>query len=352
MVSIAQPMEEAQEILKAPGEKHPVYEYLANLSKGSQEGAVSKLRKAVAVWTGQDIKSVDGRMLYVYPWYGIDHTQMVTLKQNLLAEKLSKSYINTIFAHISGVLDEAAHLTDGPYRTFTEADRGEALRKVRIKGGSGDPKGRALSQGEVNALIDACARDHSPAAFRDASIISIFVACALRNAEVAALTVKDYDPKLEQIHVRGGKGMKARKVPLINGAGRTLRDWLELRGDSPGALWVPVDKGHTIRVNEGAMTHIAITKMLVKRGKQAAIASFTPHDLRRTSATLLYKAGVDILTIQSYLGHKSVETTVRYIRAAIGEQEKREAAERVHIPAVRDRMEAIGGKDDGKAKNS
>lgn len=38
--------------------------------------------------------------------------------------------------------------------------------------------------------------------------------------------------------------------------------------------------------------------------------SFTPHDLRHTYATLLYKSGVDVLTASRLLGHESVVTTL------------------------------------------
>ena len=161
------------EILTKPEGKHPVYEYLANLSEGSRGGATSKLRKAVSIWSDRNIEDVEGRDLYYFPWHRIDHTAMVNLKAQLEQENLSVSYTNTIFAHISGVLEEAVFLENGAFKDFDADDRAKALRKIRIKGSGGDTSGRALSQGEVNALIDACARDNSPAGFRDGAIISV-----------------------------------------------------------------------------------------------------------------------------------------------------------------------------------
>lgn len=40
------------------------------------------------------------------------------------------------------------------------------------------------------------------------------------------------------------------------------------------------------------------------------ISSFTPHWLRHTFATLLYLAGVDILTARDQLGHADIKTTL------------------------------------------
>jgi integrase len=52
---------------------------------------------------------------------------------------------------------------------------------------------------------------------------------------------------------------------------------------------------------------------LGKLGKQGGI-HVTPHQLRHTCATMLLNAGMPILSVQRILGHKYVETTLRYAR--------------------------------------
>jgi hypothetical protein len=40
----------------------------------------------------------------------------------------------------------------------------------------------------------------------------------------------------------------------------------------------------------------------------------TPHQLRHSCATLLLNAGAPILTVQALLGHRQIDTTLRYAR--------------------------------------
>ena len=55
--------------------------------------------------------------------------------------------------------------------------------------------------------------------------------------------------------------------------------------------------------------------LLKARTKQANIKkNITPHTFRRSFATLLYRNGAQLLTIQQLLGHSSVQTTEKYIQ--------------------------------------
>jgi integrase len=61
--------------------------------------------------------------------------------------------------------------------------------------------------------------------------------------------------------------------------------------------------------------------------KLAKVEDVTLHDLRRSHATLLLAAGVDLTHISRLLGHSSTAITERYARAQ--EQSLREATEKV-----------------------
>jgi len=54
------------------------------------------------------------------------------------------------------------------------------------------------------------------------------------------------------------------------------------------------------------------------RAKSLDIEKLAPHDLRRTCARLCHAAGGELEQIQFLLGHRSVETTKRYLAGGSG----------------------------------
>ena len=74
----------------------------------------------------------------------------------------------------------------------------------------------------------------------------------------------------------------------------------------------------------------SIYDMLKKRGEQAAVKAFSPHDLRRTFVGDMLDQSVDIATVANIAGHASIDTTRRYDRRP--EETKRKAAGKLHFP--------------------
>ncbi|MEH2391963.1 MAG: tyrosine-type recombinase/integrase [Nostoc sp.] len=173
--------------------------------------------------------------------------------------------------------------------------------------------------------MTVCFSDRTPAGFRDSALIAILRGAGLRRAEVVKLDLKDFNDG--EIKIRSGKGRIDRTVYLSPGAIAVVNDWIEIRTNAAGPLLCQVNKSGRVVIQR--LTPQAVLFILQKRGEEAGIESFSPHDMRRTFASDLLAAGVDIATVQMMLGHSNPATTARYDHR--GEERKRRAAAQLPI---------------------
>jgi len=94
-------------------------------------------------------------------------------------------------------------------------------------------------------------------------------------------------------------------VCLSGAAVEALRAYLDVRGPAP------TDHVFTFR-------HLPLTVSYcyarLRTYSRRCGLHVTPHQLRHTSATLLLNAGAPILTVQTTMGHKHIDTTLGYAR--------------------------------------
>ena len=177
---------------------------------------------------------------------------------------------------------------------------------VRDVKGERPERGRHIEQGELSALIEACISHTSPAGIRDAAIIALAWSTGLRRDEIARIELADITNKTEDSLDIGivGKGEKVRMVYVNHGALAAILDWIELRGNEPGRLFVEVNKGG--RIGAGKLSGESLRKMLEKRSREAQLSKpVTGYDFRRIFAGNLWDAKIDGLTIQKLMGHAS-----------------------------------------------
>ena len=257
-------------------------------------------------------------------WEKIAYQHAQAIRADLI-ELYSPASVNRMLSALRGVAKQAWLMG------LTEADQYFRVNEIGNVKGETLPAGRALASGEIYALMQVCINDQTPAGFRDAAIIAVLAVAGLRRDELVNLNLADFDPESGALKILHGKGNKQRKVFLDNGAAEALADWLTLRGNEPGALFVPINKAG--KLTHKPITAQAIYNMLVKRATQAGVSHFTPHDLRRTCITNLLEADVDTLTVAAIAGHASTDTTRGYDRRP--ETAKQRAAKRLHIPYKR-----------------
>ncbi|HSH80794.1 MAG TPA: tyrosine-type recombinase/integrase [Herpetosiphonaceae bacterium] len=303
------------QIASTSADRNPAAVYLSRLGRGSRRTMEQALH------TIAELIARDQYDAFTLPWAALEyqHTQAV---RTALAEGYSPATANKMLSALRGVLKEAWRLGQMSAEAHDRATDLDGIKSSTL------PRGRALSPGEIAALLRVCAEDPSPAGARDAGAIVMMGSAGLRRSEVVALELTDYDPVTHAVRVRGGKGSKDRETYLGSSAALTLDDWLQVRGTPAGPLFCPVGKGGRITVRP--MTAQSLMEALQKRAKQASVPHFSPHDLRRTFISHLLDAGADISTVQRLAGHANVQTTTRYDRR--GEEAKRNASDLLHVP--------------------
>ncbi|MGL5616840.1 MAG: tyrosine recombinase XerC [Sarcina sp.] len=144
---------------------------------------------------------------------------------------------------------------------------------------------------------------------RDYCILVLFLNCGMRLSELCNIKLsKLKEDRLSII----GKGDKERVVYLNNSCIKAIDNYLKVRDLTK----VPIEFRDYLfisRVNK-PIDKRTVELLVKKYIKEAGIGEgYTPHKLRHTAATLMYKYGeVDIRSIQNILGHESISTTQIY----------------------------------------
>ena len=141
---------------------------------------------------------------------------------------------------------------------------------------------------------------------RNYCIITLFLNCALRLSELVSLNIEQIDT--DKVSVIG-KGDRQRQIYLNPAAKKAVYSWLSVRDD-----YKPKDNSLFVSKRGTRMSTRAVQIMIEKAVKEAGLPKgITPHKLRHTAATLLYKHGrVDIRALKEILGHESISTTEIY----------------------------------------
>lgn len=181
----------------------------------------------------------------------------------------------------------------------------------------------------VDQGFTAC-NDGTKAGARDAAMFAVAYGAGLRRAEIAKLTLADYNEPVAKITVRKGKRNKTRTIPLPAGTIDALARWIALRGTEPGALFPTIDKKDRIDPNLVNFTAQSVQLAFDKRAEKAKVRKFTPHDLRRTYISNLLDSSGDLTAVQKLAGHANTNTTGRYDRR--GERAKQAAVRTLHVP--------------------
>jgi integrase len=164
-----------------------------------------------------------------------------------------------------------------------------------------------LTEREVEKLI-AAARGNRWGQ-RDATMILIAFRHGLRASELCELQWSDVEFETSNLHLRRAKGGATGTHPLLGDELRALR---VLKREAKSPFIFVTERGSPFSVS-------GLAKLIERAGIEAKIPfKVHAHMLRHACGYALANKGTDTRTLQAYLGHRSIQSTVRYTELAPG----------------------------------
>lgn len=161
---------------------------------------------------------------------------------------------------------------------------------------------------------------------RDLAIVTLLLGTGIRVSECVGLNLNDIDFKKDSIKVtrKGGSEMFVYFGPEVE---KALLDYLEQR---EGITTLPGHENALFLSTQKRRIGIQAVENLVKKYSRTVTPSkkITPHKLRSTYGTTLYKETGDIYLVADVLGHKDVNTTRKHY-AALDDARRKSAASAV-----------------------
>lgn len=285
---------------------NPAHLYLFSLTENS---AKTMERALDAV-----VKLLNYKYMDEFDWTELERHHVQGLLRAMESQDKSPATRALYLSAIKGVMKEAF------LKKMIPEDQYTRINLIKRPRGSRKSAGKALDLDDVIKAFDAC-DDNSKAGVRDKAILAMLVGGGLRRLECANLLLEDIDFLHDKVHVIG-KGDKERNPPLDNEIMECILDWIYVRGEWDGPLFCGIRKGKRpvpsqlyggdINVGE-SLSGSSIYMICRKRGLEADIDDFKPHNLRRTFGTEHDKSGTDLEVICDLLGHASMDTTRTYI---------------------------------------
>jgi type 1 fimbriae regulatory protein FimB/type 1 fimbriae regulatory protein FimE len=164
-----------------------------------------------------------------------------------------------------------------------------------------------LTEREIGKLIETAKGNRWGQ--RDSTMILIAFRHGLRASEVCGLQWSDVEFESGTLHLRRAKGGATATHPLLGDELRALRT---LKREAKSPFIFVSERGAPFSTS-------GLAKLIERAGVEAKMPfKVHPHMLRHATGFALANKGTDTRTLQAYLGHRSIQSTVRYTELAPG----------------------------------
>jgi integrase len=192
------------------------------------------------------------------------------------------------------------------YSQFDDASRERAAWNAGKKVGAKRP----FTQKQIWAIRFLLDRERR---IRDRALFDLAIDSKLRGCDLVKIRIRD---------VVAGPEIRTRAIVVQQKTGRpvqfeitsdvraSLLAWLERRGGSVEDYAFPSRVDHSCHMSTRQYARL-VDQWVTAIGLRSE--EYGTHSLRRTKASMIYKATGDIRAIQILLGHSKIENTVRYL---------------------------------------
>ncbi len=194
-----------------------------------------------------------------------------------------------------------------------------------------------LERDEVSRMLDAVSLNNTFSQHqkaynqntteRDTAIVTLFLGTGIRISECVGLNTNDFDFSQNAFKVTR-KGGNQTVLYFSNEVAEALKTWLKKRE----TLNIDADeKAMFLSLQKKRISVRAVENLVKKFAKEATpLKKISPHKLRSTFGTNLYRETKDIYIVADVLGHKDVNTTKKHY-AAISEDMRKSIADKIKL---------------------
>ena len=163
-----------------------------------------------------------------------------------------------------------------------------------------------LNEDEAQLLLEASKKTAYPE--RDFCITTLFLNCGLRLSELTGINVNSIHENTIKIL---GKGNKERTIYLNSSCVYAMEKWIEVRKNLKA---IKDTDALFISRNGTRLVQRSVQKIIKKELMIAGLdgKGYSPHKLRHTAATMIYKGGARLMELKEILGHEHTTTTEIY----------------------------------------
>ncbi len=248
-----------------------------------------------------------------------DHNQQITNKERGIMRKISslKSFYNYFF-RIEKLTTNPAALVQLPKLHEKEIIRLDVDEVALLLD--------EVEQGEN--LTEKQKAYHNRTCVRDLALLTLLLGTGIRVSECVGLNLDDVDFKNGGIHIHR-KGGKEVTIYFGSEVEEALLDYLEERKEiteAPGS-----EEALFLSLQRKRISVRSVENLVKKYAKLVTpLKKITPHKLRSTYGTNLYRETGDIYLVADVLGHSDVNTTKKHY-AALEDERRRSARNAVKL---------------------